>query len=110
MTEKVAMLAEDTETIWNYSKYHIGEWPEMYTTDKIVMKRYERFAQKHPDYCKLVKEDQYSLTFTIHPKCMGLYPRAPRKGPVLTEEQKQANRKRLENLRNTNNPKGDIEI
>ncbi len=100
MTEKVVMQAEDTETIWNYSKFHVGEWPEMYTTDKTVMKRYERFALKHPDYCRLIREDIYSMVFTIHPKCMGLYPRAPRKGPVLTEEQKQVNAERLEQLRN----------
>ena len=90
------MLAEDTETTWNYSKFHIGDWPEMYTTDKTMMRRYEKFAQKYPDHCRLIKEDKYSMTFVIHPKCMGIYPRAPRKGPVLTEEQKKANRERLE--------------
>ena len=47
MTDKIRMLAEDTETTWNYCKYHIGEWAEMYTTDKIMMRRYETFAQKY---------------------------------------------------------------
>ena len=99
MTDKVAMLAEDTETVWNYSKYHIGEWVEMYSTDKIMMRRYEQFAQKYPDHCRIVKEDKYSMTFSIDPKCMGFYSKAPRKGPVLTEEQKQANKERLAALR-----------
>ena len=103
MTEKVPMIAEDVETIWNYSKYHLGEWPEMYTTDKVMMKRYEHFSQRYPDYCKLLKEDKYSMTFTVHPKCMGVYPRAPRKGPALTEEQKQANRERLQKSREAKN-------
>ena len=44
MTEKVTMLPEDTETIWNYCKYHIGEWIEMYTTDKSMMRRYEKIC------------------------------------------------------------------
>lgn len=102
MTEKVTMLAEDTETVWNYCKYHLGDWIEMYTTDKVMMRRYEQFAQKYPDHCKLVNEDQYSMTFTIDPVCMGFKPRVPRKGPVLTDEQKQANRERLENIRRRN--------
>ena len=106
MNKKVVMQAEDTETVWNYSKFHIGEWVEVYTTDKVVMRRYEDFSRKYPDHCKLVKEDQYSMTFVIHPKCMGLYPKAPRKGPVLTEEQKQANRERLENARKEKSAQG----
>ena len=100
MLEKVSMLAEDSETIWNYCKFHFGDWVEMYTTDKVMMRRYEAFAQKYPEHCKLVKEDRYSMTFIIHPACMGVKPRAPRKGPVLSEEQRQANRERLENIRN----------
>ena len=99
MLNKVHMLPDDTETFWYYSKYHIGDWIELYTTDKTIMRRYEKFVQKYPDYCKVVKEDKYSMTFTMHPKCMGFYPKAPRKGPVLTEEQKQANKKRLESMR-----------
>ncbi len=99
MMDKVNLKAEETETIWNYSKYHIGDWIEMYTTDKILMKRYEKFSRKYPDYCKVIKDDRYSMTFTIHPKCMGFYPKVPRKAPVLTEEQKQANRERLEKIR-----------
>lgn len=105
MTEKVPMLAEDTETTWNYSKYHLGNWVEMYTTDRVMMRRYEQFSQKYPDHCKLVREDQYSMTFTIDPVCMGFKPRAPRKAPALTEEQKQANKERLESIRRVKNGK-----
>ena len=99
MTEKVAMNAEDTETTWNYCRYHFGEMIEVYTTDKIMMRRYETFAQRYPEHCKLVKEDRYSMTFRIDAVCMGFKPRAPRKGPVLTEAQKQTNRERLEKIR-----------
>lgn len=99
MIEKVRMSAEDTETTWNYCKFHIGDWVEMYTTDKNLMRRYEKFSQKYPDHCKLVREDQYSMTFTIDPACMGFKPRAPRRAPALTEEQKQVNSKRLESIR-----------
>ena len=99
MTNKVQMLQEDIETVWCFSKFHIGEWVEVYTTDKAMMRRYEAFAPKYPDHCRLVKENQYSMTFSIDPKCMGFKPKVPRKGPVLTEDQKQENRMRLENLR-----------
>jgi len=97
MTEKVITLAEDTETIINYSKYHIGDWAEIYTTDKVVMKRNEKFRAKHPDYCKLIKEDKYSMTWSVHPKCAGIYLRAPRKS-YMSEEQKQANAERLRQM------------
>ena len=99
MTDKVSMLTEDIETIWNYSKYHIGSWIEMYTTDRVMMRRYEKFSQKYPDHCKLIREDQYSMTFTIDPVCMGFKPRAPRRAPALTEDQKQANSEQLGSIR-----------
>ncbi len=102
MIYKNVVQSEETETIWNYSKSCIGEWVETYTTDKVIMRRYEKFAHKHPEHCKLIKEDQYSMTFMIDPKCMGVNPRAPRKGPQLTPDQIQANRERLENIRKKN--------
>ncbi len=71
----------------------------MYTTDKIIMHHYEKFLKNYPDYCKLVREDRYSMTFSIDPKCMGFYPKAPRKGPELTDEQKKANSDRLKRLK-----------
>lgn len=99
MLPKCTVLAEETETVWNYSKYHIGEWIEMYTTDKTMMHRYEKFAERFPDYCRVIKEDKYSMTFSIAPKCMGVFPKVPRKGPTLSEEQKAANKERLERMR-----------
>ena len=92
MTEKIIMTSEDTETTINYNKFTLGDWAEVYTTDKTIMKRFEKFCQKHPDYAKLVKEDKYSMTFSVHSKCASLYPRAPRK-VNMTEE-------KLEELRN----------
>lgn len=94
MTEKIIMSADETETIINFSKYHIGDWAELYTTDKVVMKRYEKFAAKYPEHCKLIKEDQYSMTYTVHPKCVGIYPRAPRFSH-FTPEQQRLNAERL---------------
>ena len=99
MTEKVVMLTEDTETTINFSKVNIGDWAEVYTTEKPVMKRYEKFMKSHPEYCRLVKEDKYSMTFSVDPKCASYYPRAPRK-VVYTEEQKQALIDRLTAARN----------
>ena len=103
MTDKVPMLAEDTETIINYSKYHVGDRAEVYSTDKAVMKRYEKFCNSHPELCRLIKEDQYSMTWSVDLRCASLYPRAPRKGPMLSEEQKKANAERLKNLRKEKN-------
>ena len=99
MTEKVVMLAEDTETTINFSKANIGDWAEVYTTDKNVMKRYDKFAKAHPEYCRLVKEDKYSMTFSADPKCASYYPRAPRK-VNYTEEQKRLLAERLAAVRN----------
>ena len=99
MTEKVVMLAEDTETTINFSKANIGDWAEVYTTEKPVMKRYEKFMQSHPEYCRLVKEDKYSMTFSVDPKCASYYPKAPRK-VAYTDEQKQALIDRLTAARN----------
>lgn len=101
MQLKVDISFEEQETLINYSKFQIGEWAEVYTTDKVVMKRYEKFASAHSDFCRLLKEDKYSMTFSVHPKCASLYPRAPRKGRELSEEEKQAMRERLDKIRNT---------
>lgn len=98
MKEKVVMMAEDTETVINYCKFHIGEWAELYTTDKQVMKRIEKFCKNHPEYGKLIKEDKYSMTFSMHPKCASLYPRAPRK-MNFTEDQKRELAERLAKTR-----------
>ena len=99
MTEKVTMSAEDTETIIVYSQFNIGDWVELYTTDKIIMKRFEKFSKNHPDYCRFIKEDKYSMTFSVHPKCACIYPKAPRK-VILTEEQRQERAERLQAMRN----------
>ena len=98
MTPKITMSAGETETVINYSVYHIGEWAEIYTTDKFVMARYEKFANKYPDFCKLYKEDKYSMTFSVHPKCVGIYPRAPRIAH-FTPEQQAINAERLRKMR-----------
>jgi len=98
MKPKDYIAQDETETIINFSKYQIGEWAEVYTSDRNVMKRFEKFAEKHPDHCKLIREDNYSMTFSIHPKCAAIYPKAPRK-VVFTEEQKAALRDRLQSSR-----------
>lgn len=99
MTEKISMLAEDTETVINFCKHNIGDWAEVYTTDKAVMKRYDKFTQNHPEYCRLVGEDKYSMTFSVDPKCASYFPRAPRK-VNYTEEQKRLLAERLAAVRN----------
>ena len=98
LTYKVDMPIEDQETIINISKYHIGDWAEVYTTDKNVMKRFLKFCEKHSDYGKVIKDDKYSMTFSVHPKCASLYPYAPRK-VVLTDEQLEERRERMRILR-----------
>lgn len=98
MLEKFTVSEEDRETVINYSPYHAGEWCELYTTDRTIMRRYEKFAEQHPDYCKLLKEDKYSMTFSVHPRCV-LHPHAPRK-VSFTEEQLKAMTERLQNARN----------
>ncbi len=98
MKEKVVLSSEDVETIINYSRFHLGERPEVYTTDKMIMRRFEKFANEHPELCELVKEDQYSMTWRVDRRCASLFPRAPRKGPVLSEEQKRVNIERLQKI------------
>lgn len=99
MTPKVDIPFEDQETTINYAKHVIGEWCEVYSTDKVVMKRYKKFCDEHPEYCKLVKEDKYSMTFSVHPKCASLYPKAPRK-VTITDEQRDQLRKQIAEIRN----------
>lgn len=91
MKKKADTMSEDKETIINFSEYHLGEWAEVYTTDKQVMLRYEKFCNAHPDMAKLIKEDKYSMTFSVHPKCAGIYPKAIVK-MSLTEEQRETRR------------------
>ena len=99
MTEKLPISKEDIQTSFLYCPYHIGKWAEVDTTDKTIMRRYEKFAEQHPDLCTLIREDKYSMTFSADPRCIGLYPKAPRKGRVFTEEEKRANIERLEKAR-----------
>ena len=99
MKPKLDCMAEDKETIITYSKYHTGDWAEVYTTDKDIMKRFEKFCNQHSEYARLIKEDNTSMTFSVHPKCACIYPVAPRK-VTMTEEQKQVLRDRLNEIRN----------
>ena len=91
MKKKVDTMSEDKETIINFSEYHLGEWAEVYTTDKLVMARYQKFCKQHPDMAKIIKDDKYSMTFSVHPKCAGIYPKAIVR-MNLTEEQREARR------------------
>ena len=98
--KKKEIPLEDQETILNYSKYHLGDRAELYTTDKLVMKRYFKFSTQHPELCTLVKEDDMSMTFSLDLK-VALYPKAPRK-VKLSEEQKQKLRDRMTEIRKKN--------
>lgn len=98
MKKKVDVPFDSQETIINYSKFQIGEWAEVYTTDKVVMKRYDKFCSNHPEYSKVIAEDNMSMTFSVHPKCATLFPRAPR-NVTMTEEQKELLRERMKNIR-----------
>ena len=98
-TKMEKTLFEEQETVINYCKYHIGEWAEVYTTDRNVMRRYERFCEKNPEYGKIIKDDKYGMTFSVHPKCASLFPRAPRKN-VISEERRQELIKRMTEIRN----------
>ena len=83
---KINPSPDEVETIINFSSTQIGSWAEVYTNDRYVMKRYEKFRKEHPEYATLIKEDDYSMTYSVHPKCASLYPRAPKK-MNLTQEQ-----------------------
>lgn len=98
MKPKEDTLFEDKETIINHSEYHIGEWAEVYTTDKVVMRRFEKFCKDHPDYGKVIKDDKYSMTFSVHPKSASLYPFAPRK-VTMSDKRKQELAEHMRTLR-----------
>lgn len=98
MQKKVDVPLDSQETIINYSKYQIGDWAEVYTTDKVIMKRYEKFCQKHPDFGTVTAEDQFSMTFSVHPKCASLFPKAPRK-VEMTDERKEQLRMQMKAIR-----------
>ena len=91
MTPKKPITREETETVWSLT----CDGMELYTTDKVMMQRYEKFSKAHPEQCQLIKEDEYGMTFKMDPRCIGLKPRAIHKAPALTEEQMAANAERL---------------
>ena len=95
---KANVPQEEQETIINYAKFGIGEWAEVYTTDYTIMKRYEKFCKTHPDYAKILKKDKYGMTFSVHPKCASLYPRAPRQTSI-SEERRQELKERMVQIR-----------
>ena len=89
MLEKYDTKLEDKETVINYCPYHMGDWAEVYTTDKVVMKRFEKFIARYPQCGKLIAEDKYSMTFSVHPKSASIYPKPVRK-LIMSEEQRKA--------------------
>lgn len=95
--KKIEVPIDEQETIINYSK-SLGDWAEVYTTDKVIMKRYQKFCKEHPDCGTVVAEDQYSVTFSVDPRCAGMFPKAPRK-VVMTEERKEQLREQMKKIK-----------
>lgn len=98
MVEKIGTALEDKETVFNKSQYHIGDHWEIYTTDIVDMRRYEKLALKYPDEVKILKDDKYSMTFSVPLKWVRVS--APRK---MTEEQIAAATERLSAARAAQN-------
>jgi hypothetical protein len=95
LTPKVDMPYEDQETIISYCKLDPNDRAEVYSTDKIIIKRYNKFCKNHPDLCEVIHDDKFSTTFSVDIRCAGFYPRAPKKGRPMTEEQRIAASERL---------------
>lgn len=91
MKEKVRIPLEEQETHINYSPVEMGKDCEVYTTIPTMMKYLDKLVTKFPEQCKMLKDDQYSVTVRIPFKLV-----KPRKPRVMSEAQK----KTIEELHN----------
>ena len=94
MIEKAGTALEDKETVYNKSQYHIGNHIEIYTTDLVDMRKYEKLANRYPDDVKVLHDDKHSMTFSIPVKWLKVS--APRQ---MSEEQRLAAAERLKTAR-----------
>lgn len=95
MKPKLTIPVEEQELHINYCPAEMGKNCEIYTTIPWVMKHLEKFVNECSDVCKVIKDDQYSLTVSVPFKCI-----KPKKIRKLSEEQRQAVAKRFAEYRN----------
>ena len=94
MKPKISVPTDEQELHINFSPTQPDKMCEVYTTIPWAMKQLEKLVNKFPNECKLVKDDKYGYTAMIPFKLVK--PRSPR---VMTDEQKQAARDRMLNIR-----------
>ena len=98
LTPKRSIPAEDRETVWTISSCRPVY--EMYTTDKSDMLRAVKLVQENPHSARIIKDDEYSMTFEFSAEDGFLFWK-PRQKRKMSAEQKVAASERLRAGRKT---------
>lgn len=89
----------EQETIINYNEAE--KVASIYTHNKALRRKLERWAEERPEDCRLVRtmRDGQAVEYEAPKDWLHIYP--PRSVKPLTEEQKQQRRERLASIRNS---------
>ena len=90
MKDKRTITLDEQELVVNFIPCEMGSDCEVYTTIPYMMKYLDKLVTDHPDVCKIIKDDQYSLTVRMPFKLCK--PHAPRN---ISPEQRKANTERI---------------
>lgn len=89
----MSLTKYEMETIINFNEEE--QTAEIYTYNKSMKRKLEKYSKEKPNECKMVKigNNDDSVKYSVPKKWIKIYP--PRKTKSLTEEEK---RKRIANL------------
>lgn len=73
------------------------DFATIYTCQRPMMTKIDKLCKSNPDTYKLVKQDEYSKTYECPKKLISF--RTPRAKRILSEEQKEELRIRMQNAR-----------
>lgn len=88
-----ALSKYEQETIINFNAAE--KTAEVYTADHNVINKLDKLVVKYPEQYKVQTQDEYSKTYLISSKKLIAF----KKPLILTDEQKEERRKRLNNIR-----------
>lgn len=99
------MTNYERETIINYNDEE--KIAEVYTCNKALMRKLDKFCISHPDTYKLIKQDDESKTYEFPKKLVSIRTPRPPSTRIMSDEQKQAARDRLAKMRENKKNKSE---